>query len=175
MIKLYKPNNNELLYWEVWKDGKELVIHHGVVGDEGISEDIKVGFFGNADSKMKELANAQIEAGYLPVDEFAEIELVIQFQFEEDEMEAALSLRHHVEGVMNECLGWTGNGHCDGGDIGEGKANIFNYVIDLDSAINTIRAELTKLNMLEHCTLAFLDPEDEEYIVVYPQDKAFSL
>jgi hypothetical protein len=37
---------------------------------------------------------------------------------------------------MNECLGWTGNGSCDGGDIGRGKVNIINYVIDVKKATN---------------------------------------
>ena len=36
---------------------------------------------------------------------------------------------------MNECLGWTGNGFSDGGDIGSGSASRFYLVMILDNLL----------------------------------------
>jgi hypothetical protein len=46
---------------------------------------------------------------------------------------ADLDKRVAVEELMNEGLGWTGLGHCDGGDIGSGTMKIFCYVADANS------------------------------------------
>lgn len=43
---------------------------------------------------------------------------------------------------MNECLGRTGNGCCDGSDYGSGTLNIFTFTIDQELALTTIRAKL---------------------------------
>lgn len=87
----------------------------------------------------------------------------------------ALKLRHSVEDLMNECLGWTGNGSCDGGDIGSGTANIFNYVVDVGKATRTIIEELKNNNLLQGAKIAYLNPDDEEYIVLYPDGAEFDI
>ena len=90
-------------------------------------------------------------------------------------MEAALEKRHQVEDLMNECLGWTGNGFCDGGDIGSGTTNIVNYVVDVKKATQTILEELKNNNLLEGVKLAYLNPEVEEYVALYPEGADFDL
>ena len=90
-------------------------------------------------------------------------------------MEIALKLRHSVEDLMNECLGWTGNGSCDGGDIGSGTANIFNYVVDVEKATQTIIEELKNNNLFDGVKIAYLNPEDEEYIALHPEGADFDL
>lgn len=38
---MMKQIDVEKLDWEVWKDGKELVIHYGTIGDTGDTEERK--------------------------------------------------------------------------------------------------------------------------------------
>ncbi|MGG3452313.1 hypothetical protein ABER98_21180 [Domibacillus aminovorans] len=161
MIKLIKQVDDEVLYWEIWKDGKALVIHYGIVGDTGDTEEMKLSLFQKAEKVMDELAEVKVNDGYDYLDE--------------DEMEKALEKRHSVEDLINECLGWTGNGACDGGDIGSGTVNIFNFVVDVEKALKTIIEELTNNNLLEGIKIACLNPDDEEHIALYPKGTEFEL
>lgn len=43
---------------------------------------------------------------------------------------------------MNETLGWTGLGHCDGGSIGSGTMEICCLVADFEIAKRVIGADL---------------------------------
>ena len=72
-----------------------------------------------------------------------------------------------MEDLTNGCLGWTGNGFCDGGDIGSGTINTFNYVINVEFALDTIIKELTENQLLDGVKIAYMNFE-EEYIVLYP-------
>ena len=62
--------------------------------------------------------------------------------------EADLEKCHTVEHILNNRLGWTGNGHCDGGDIGSGTINVFSCVVDPYIAKETIVAGLNENNLL---------------------------
>lgn len=174
MIKLVKEVDNELVYWEDWKDDKTLTVHYGVVGDTGETEEVKLKLFEKAEKVMGRLAEEKLNDGYETVDEEELIELVVQYSYEENHMVEALEKRHMVEDLMNECLGWTGNGSCDGGDIGSGSANVFNYVIDVEKALNTTIEELSNKNLLDNVKVAFLD-EDEEYVSLYPEGAEFDI
>ncbi|MBM7648655.1 putative DNA-binding WGR domain protein [Bacillus ectoiniformans] len=176
MIKLIKQEGDETLYWEVWNEGKMLTIHSGVVGDTGEAEERKLSFSQFPSKVMSQLAQEKVDKeGYDYVDEEELIELVVQFSYEENETNKMLKKRHDVEDLMNECLGWTGNGHCDGGDIGSGTANIYNYVIDPEKAAESILGELANHDLLSDVKIAFEDPEEEEYIVLYPKGAEFDI
>ncbi|WP_201778926.1 hypothetical protein [Rhodopirellula islandica] len=43
---------------------------------------------------------------------------------------------------MNETLGWTGLGHCDGGSIGSGTMETCCIVVDFEIAKRVIAADL---------------------------------
>jgi hypothetical protein len=43
---------------------------------------------------------------------------------------------------MNETLGWTGLGHCDGGSIGSGSMEVCCLVVDAEIAKQTILSDL---------------------------------
>ncbi|WP_251028821.1 hypothetical protein [Bacillus sp. ISL-18] len=131
--------------------------------------------FQRAEKVMDELAEEKVNEGFEYLEEDELIELVVQYSYKEDEMQTALELRHSVEDLMNECLGWTGNGSCDGGDIGSGTANIFNNVVDVGMATRTIIEELKNNNLLQVVKIAYLNPDDEEYIVLYPDGAEFDL
>ncbi|MCJ8015210.1 WGR domain-containing protein [Paenibacillus sp. KQZ6P-2] len=173
MIKLIKKDS-KLQYWEVWEDGKTLIVHFGTVGDTGETEEINLSLIQKAKKVMEKLAKEKVNNGFEFLDEDKLIQLVVQYSYEEGEMEATLNKRHFVEDLMNECLGWTGNGSCDGGDIGSGTANIINYVINVDEALRAIIEVLTNNNLLENVKIAYLN-EDEEFISLYPEGASFDI
>ena len=53
-----------------------------------------------------------------------------------------LSKRHRLEERMNETLGWTGLGMCDGGSIGSGTMEVCCIVVDFLAAKSVIEREL---------------------------------
>jgi hypothetical protein len=56
--------------------------------------------------------------------------------------EEDLNKHHQLEDRMNETLGWTGLGACDGGSIGSGTMEICNFVVDFDVAKKVIIDDL---------------------------------
>lgn len=97
MIKMTKLVDNKVFYWEVWQEGRSLVIHYGQVGDTGETEEKKLKLFQRAEKLMDELAEEKANEGYEYLDEDELFELVVQYSYEEDEMESTLEKRHNVE------------------------------------------------------------------------------
>lgn len=50
--------------------------------------------------------------------------------------------RHRLEDRMNETLGWTGLGNCDGGSIGSGTMEVCCFVVDFEIAKKVIEKDL---------------------------------
>ncbi len=174
MTNLIKEINNELRYWEAWKVGRTLTVHYGVVGDMGVTEEVRLKLFEKAEKVIGKLAEEKLNEGYEYLDEEELIELVIQYRYEDNQLMEALDRRHMVEDLMNECLGWTGNGRSDGGDVGSGSTNVFNYVVNVEKALKTIMEELSNNNILDNVQIAYLD-EDDEYVSLYPEGADFNI
>lgn len=157
MIKMTKHDNNVLMYWEVWQDEKRLVIHYGAVGEKGEVEEKKLSLLQKGEKQMAALAKEKVKEGFRYLDEEKLYQLVVQYPYDEKHMEEALEDRYHIEDIFNDCLGWTGNGACDGGDIGSGSVNIFNYVLDPEKA--AARAKMKNYQIGSaclHCKLKLL-------------------
>ncbi|HDR7794967.1 TPA: hypothetical protein QCY19_003625 [Bacillus luti] len=175
MIKLIKQEKDKMLYWEVWKeDKKTLIVHYGCVGDTGEMYEIELYPFQRAEKEMKVLADEELAEGFKKIDEEELIEFVLQYDYTEDQLEEVLEKRNQVEEVMDEALGWSGNGYCDGGDIGSGTINIFTFVIDVDKALQTTLNELENEQLLDGVKIAYVNDE-EDYIQVYPSEGEFNL
>jgi hypothetical protein len=58
-------------------------------------------------------------------------------------IEESLENADKIEEKMNETLGWTGLGHCDGGSIGSGTMEVCNFVIDFEVAKKVIEEDLS--------------------------------
>ena len=56
--------------------------------------------------------------------------------------EADLDKRHRLEDRMNETLGWTGVGACDGGSIGSGTMEVCCFVVDFKIAQAVVENDL---------------------------------
>jgi hypothetical protein len=165
MLKLYKRSEAELLYWEAWDSGRELVIHEGVVGDTGTSRTVKLRVLEKPQAAIRREAQPFLREGYEEITLDDHTQLVIQYR---GEGTAGLGKRSAVESVLNETLGWTGNGHCDGGDIGGGKVNVFALVLDPRLATKSILAALRAERLLKGAVMAV--QEGDVLKVVWPSD-----
>ena len=65
--------------------------------------------------------------------------------------------RYLLQDRMNETLGWTGLGHCDGGSIGSGTMEVCCYVVDFENAKNVIENDL-------------MGTEFEDYLRIYDEN-----
>jgi hypothetical protein len=82
------------------------------------------------------------ENGYKPLNPEDSAVLVIEYKVAEFGSDSELQKRHALEGKMNETLGWTGLGHCDGGSIGSGTMEVCCIVVDFPLAKRVIEETL---------------------------------
>jgi len=165
MIKLYK-NGVPNLYWEAWSSPTEVTIHWGVLGQEGETREIPLAPGDDVTKILEREARRPKEDGFKEIAPSRLQRLVIQYQVEGMGRTTDLHKRTRVEGAMNECLGWRGLGHCDGGEIGSGTMNVFCFVVNVKTAIPHVLEELRKNELLEGAVVAVGDPQT----VVWPRD-----
>ena len=178
MVKLYKTYPTKTSYFEVWLNDDEmsLTIHTGEVGHTGMTEDVFYDEEGDLPVKvaMNQLIVAQKEMGY---DTVSLTELIVQYTFGSDKKsDLILTEKEQIEILLNECLGWTGNGHCEGGDAESEIVNLFCYVVDKEIAIDTILKAIEENGLPQNLKIAYADEKTEEYISLYPvKGEFFSL
>jgi len=143
MLKLYRLTPASKEYWETWEDSDtHYVVHWGALGSEGKSKNVPL----NEDEDIP--ANVQRKIAELRAEGFKEIEpedhftLMIEYAINGMGNSADLKKRHRLEDLMNETLGWTGLGACDGGSIGSGTMEVCNLVVDLEIAKRVVEAAL---------------------------------
>jgi hypothetical protein len=175
MLKLYRATDHGTEYWEAWATAAEITIHWGKLGEEGESREISIKAGVNPNDTIKSEAKPIRAAGFKPLKPSQLRSIVIQYKIDDHGSTADLDKRIAVEELMNERLGWTGLGHCDGGDIGTGTMNIFCYVADTKVAESVIVRELKTHGFLDGAVIAERNGDDAE--VLWPSDRkgAFSL
>lgn len=143
MLKLYKRVDNEILYWETWdNDEKTGVVHWGVVGQRGQDKEIKSGLFSNFRKEIQKEVDKQIENGYDEIEDDDLFTLLIEFNVDGMGTPEDVEKRTRLQNKMDEVLGWTGVGHCDGGSIGSGTMEVCCFVVDFDIAKKVIEIKL---------------------------------
>jgi len=141
VLKLYKLDAEPKEYWETWdnQDGTHTV-HWGVLGTEGQSRTVKRSFLRKPEVTIQNEINKMVAIGFAPVEK--ESTLLIEFAVDDKGSGSDVKKRHKLEHRMNETLGWTGLGNCDGGSIGSGTMEVCNYVVDFDIAEEVIKGDL---------------------------------
>lgn len=145
--KLIKKNGEEILFTEIWLEGKSLFNHSGTVGEIGKFEKFKLSIDENVNNISQELVKEKISDGFklLEPDDMAEI--LVQYNYEENEISDILEKRQLIQIIIDRCLFATCNGYCDGGGMGMGVVEIYNYVIDIEKGMQVIIEELKKIDM----------------------------
>lgn len=143
MIKLYRSGESALRYHEAWVAGESITEHWGVVGSRGeVREHPLPGNISEEDALESVLAKARA-SGYEPLELDQHATLLIEYKVEPPTGTARdVEKRHRLQNRMDEALGWTGLGHCDGGSIGSGTMEVCCFVVDFEIAKRVISADL---------------------------------
>lgn len=142
MIKLYKRDSDGgLTYHEAWITEQGVLEHWGVVGEVGEHQEhaFDAGF-DEAQSLASVLRKAR-ENGFEELPDSAMHTLVIEYEVTSDDPKQ-MERREALAGDLDEFLGWTGLGCCEGGDDGAGTLEVFCRVVDFDVASAAIAAEV---------------------------------
>jgi hypothetical protein len=166
MLKLYKRSRGGIRYWEAWTDGGHLVVHEGKLGERGKAKVVIPKAAQSPAQCLREAAAKPRAEGYAAIPLGQQHQIVVQYRLETWGSPVDLDKGHRIEALFNECLGWTGNGMCDGNDIGGGTLNIFSIVVDAELGAATLVAELRKKRLLKGAVVAVR--EGDEYRVVHP-------
>ncbi len=86
--------------------------------------------FKKAEAIIQKEIDSLVVQGYRPFEEEDHATLLIEYAVEGMGTENDVEKRHRLEAHMNETLGWTGLGMCDGGSIGSGTMEVCSYVVD---------------------------------------------
>jgi len=158
MLKLYKQVDNQLHYWETWdKDNKTGIVHKGIVGEKGDFKEIKSGFSTNFHEKIQKEIYEQTENGFQPIEIENHYRLLIEFKVDGMGTEQDVEKRTRLQNRMDETLGWTGLGFCDGGSIGGGTMEVCCFVVDFEIAKTVVEKDL-------------IGTEFENYTRIYDED-----
>lgn len=176
MIQLIKQNGSNTLYQTIYTEGRLIIQHQGIVG-EWVSEEnvreIRVSRFKRLGVQILRLVEEFKRQGYHEVNETDYQELIVQFPYDEGQAEVALERRHMMEEMIDEGLLHTGNGYCEGGDIGSGTTNIFYHVLDVEAAVSLIFEGMKEHDVRGEPIIAI--SEGEAYTVLYPERAPFDL
>jgi hypothetical protein len=169
LLKLYKKEDDKTLYWEAWPEGDDVVVHFGELGQQGETTTLSLPEFEPPDTAIQKHAEEARAAGFQEIDQEELYELIVQYKVESDAGLDDVQLAYQVEEVLNDCLGWTGLGHCDGSDVGDGTLNVYSYVVDPRLACTAVVEELKAAELLNDAVIAYQD-HNEEFVVLWPED-----
>jgi hypothetical protein len=160
MIKLYKETNGIISYWETWdNDEKSATVHWGQLGQQGEEKTVKSGLLSSFKKIIQKEIDEKIEKGYEPIDEDDHIRLLIEFKVDGMGTPEDLEKRARLESRMDDTLGWTGLGHCDGGSIGSGTMEVCCFVVDFNIAKQVIEADLRDTEFADYTRIFNEDGE----------------
>src|SRR5262245_48982651 len=113
MLKLYKTERGRRRYWEAWDEGSRLLVHQGLLGTTGRKRKVVRRKGESARAGIERLAAEVRQAGYAPIaiEDHATVE--VEYRLATWGNADDLGVAERVEFQLNECLGWSGNGHCD--------------------------------------------------------------
>ncbi len=142
-MKLYKRVDNEILFWETWDiDDKTGVVHKGIIGQRGDYKKVKSGLFYSFRKEIQKEIDQYFKNGYQEVDIEDHFTLLIEYKVDGMGTNEDVERRTRLQDRMDDILGWTGLGHCDGGSIGSGTMEVCCYVIDFEVAKSVIEENL---------------------------------
>ncbi len=143
MKKLYFPEVSPTHYWEYWdNDDGSFTTHWGELGTEGDCNTVSRKFLKSAKSQIAQLEKEFIAKGYTEIEFEDQKVLLIEYIVDGFGTEEELQKRHSLQDLMNDVIGWTGLGHCDGGSSGSGFMEVCCFVVDFDVAKRVVSEQL---------------------------------
>lgn len=150
MFTLYKRIKRVLHYHEAWVHGARITEHWGKVGERGETAEHKRNRRLTEEDNLKQILAKPLVEGFKPIDEEDQAVLLIEYAIRGMGTTKDLKKRHSLEDQMNETLGWTGLGHCDGGSIGSGTMAVCCFVVDFKIAKRVIEDDLKETKFSDY-------------------------
>ena len=143
MLKLYRFTDAKKDYWETWDNEDDShTVHWGELGTTGQSKTVKSTLLEKAEATIQKEIDTLVAQGFHPIDIEDHITLLIEYAVDGMGSRDDVEKRHRLEERMNETLGWTGLGACDGGSIGSGTMEVCNFVVDFETAKAVVEKDL---------------------------------
>ena len=142
MIKLYKKVGDQWHYHEAWVGDGEITEHWGTLGDRGSSHEHPIRQGDNESTALRVVLKDACAKGYEEVDRDDHAILLVEYAVDGFGTPEDLDKRHRLQGRLNETLGWTGLGDCDGGSIGSDTMEAACYVVDFAVAKAVVEKDL---------------------------------
>jgi hypothetical protein len=160
MLKLYKRIKRVLHYHEAWVHGSKITEHWGKVGERGETAEHKRTKKLSDEQNLSQVLSKPLSEGYEPIADDDHAVLLIEYVVDGMGNTKDLDKRHALEDRMNETLGWTGLGHCDGGSIGSGTMEVCCFVVDFKIAKRVIEEDLKNTKFADYSRI--FDERDAE-------------
>jgi hypothetical protein len=142
-MKLYKQIDSTIHFWETWDiDDKTGAINKGIVGKRGEYREVSSKLFTSFRKEIQKEIDNYCKDGYQEVDIEEHSILLIEFLVDGMGTKEDVEKRTRLQDEMDDVLGWTGLGHCDGGSIGSGTMEVCCFVIDFEIAKLVIEQNL---------------------------------
>jgi hypothetical protein len=142
LLRLYNVGGGPARYWTAWAIEGRVIVHRGVVGSRGETRHIELAGGQDAGAVIEQEAKAVRVEGFGTIDPDPERQIVVTGDATGCEPDEIAGTARMFERLCNECLGWTGNGYCDGPAYGHGTVSVFCPVVDRERAIETVVTQL---------------------------------
>lgn len=144
ITKLYIFNEKENCYYydEAWVNGSEIVEHTGKLGTEGCTTNHRLNPLKTDEENVSRILQSAVEAGYREIPQESLYTLIIEYKIKGFGTARDVKKIHRLQELMNETLGWTGLGHCDGNSIGSGTMEVCCFVVDFELGKQVISESL---------------------------------
>ncbi len=143
MLKLYRRTPSQILYWETWdNDDGSHTVHWGSLGAKGESKTVRSTGLRKVETKVQAEIDRFVSDGYQPIELDDHRILLIEYTVDGFGDAADLKKRYRLQDRMDQTLGWTGLGMCDGGSIGSDTMEVCCYVVDYDVAEQVVATDL---------------------------------
>ena len=174
MQKLFKQLPGHTLYWEGWEEDEQAIVHTGTVGDTGETRVLSAGSSTSLTELLEKEQKAAVEAGYkeIALEEYAEFVVKLPAV----QSCALPDIESTLEEILDDFLGWTGNGLCESIESDGTFVTAFCYVLEPELAVYTVKEALLEHSLLDDAILASNsgwqseEEEDNSFTVHWPED-----
>jgi hypothetical protein len=138
MFPLYKrlPSGNHA-YYEAWAHEGKIYEHRGEAGTEGETRELPMKSRDGA-AELTEMLDEARREGFEEFDPEEERRLIIEYPVDGMGKPRDVEQLGRLEYRLNEILGWTGLGRCDGNSIGSGTMEVCCFVVDFGLARSVV-------------------------------------
>ncbi len=150
MLKLYKRIKRVLHYHEAWVHGTKISEHWGIIGERGETAEHKRNKKLSQEKNLEQVLAKPLGEGFKPIEVDDHAILLIEYPVEGMGTTKYLDKRHALENRMNETLGWTGLGNCDGGSMGSGTMEVCCFVVNFKIAKRVIEVDLKNTKFADY-------------------------